>query len=361
MNRVSRVTVVEATRSRAIPAGRYARHPGMLLVLTDAEGRAGIGEASPLAGYSPDDLGATHQALSALEARAIASLLEPVGPGDFSGACRALSGLLDDGLPAARFALETACLDLSCRLLEKSPTELLGLGGPESLTVASLVAQPSEAGLERARVLVAQGYRTLKVKLWRGDAQEIEQLRQLAELPVRLRVDANRRLDPERVRRMAPALQGLGVEFFEEPFPNCTARDLASGSLDLALDESLQGLDASGLDSLLDLTGARVVVLKPMVLGGFARCLSLARRAAGRGVQVVVSHTFDGPVALHATSLLALAVQSAEFAAGLAPHAGLEQWPDAALPSLTPGSLNRAAFERPWLSPEGVLEALSSR
>ena len=68
-----------------------------------------------------------------------------------------------------------------------------------------------------------------------------------------------------------------------------------------------------------------------MVLGGLSHCLELGRRARALNLGVVVSHSFDGPVALAAAAALALALP-AGIAQGLAPHAGLSAWPPIPLP-----------------------------
>jgi L-alanine-DL-glutamate epimerase-like enolase superfamily enzyme len=41
------------------------------------------------------------------------------------------------------------------------------------------------------------------------------------------------------------------------------------------------------------------------------------------GLHVVVSHLFDGPIALSAAGALALAIGSQDFAQGIAPHPAL--------------------------------------
>ena len=73
------------------------------------------------------------------------------------------------------------------------------------------------------------------------------------------------------------------------------------------------------------------MVLKPMILGGLSRWLELGRRAGALDLGVVVSHSFDGPVALAAAAALALALPT-RIAQGLAPHSGLAAWPPIPLP-----------------------------
>lgn len=355
MTVIERVSLADVTHGQAVKAGRYERRPGVLLVLVSPDGARGIGEASPLLGYSRDDLESTRSALGRLAPRRLNLALERVRSGSILERLSALSGLLDETLPAARFALETAYLDLECRLTASAPSALLPMKPTGALSVAALLPELGSGSLDVARALVREGYSTLKVKLVRAGRAELEILGQLVKLGVKLRLDANRGLERADWMRIGPELAALGIEFVEEPCHDCRARDLGSRSLALALDESLQDLRPSKLAQLLDRSGARVVVLKPMVLGGLTRCLALAERAEERGVSVVVSHAFDGPVALHATCLLALSVQSPKLAAGLAPHVGLEQWPRAPSPFRRPGVLEAAAFDRPWLAPEQAL------
>jgi hypothetical protein len=59
--------------------------------------------------------------------------------------------------------------------------------------------------------------------------------------------------------------------------------------------------------------------------------MELARHARALSLGVVVSHSFDGPVALTAAAALALALPT-PMAQGLAPHPGLAAWPPIRLP-----------------------------
>jgi L-alanine-DL-glutamate epimerase-like enolase superfamily enzyme len=99
------------------------------------------------------------------------------------------------------------------------------------------------------------------------------------------------------------------------------------------VDESLGGVAPEALSALLHAAGAHVIVLKPMAVGGFSACVRLADTARALGCDVVVTHLFDGPIALRAASVLAMLVHSPNLAAGLAPHAGLAIWPE--VPSVT--------------------------
>jgi len=275
-------------------------------------------EAAPLPGRSQETLEATIRALEALGNV----------PDDLARAAE----LLPVELLAARHALECALLELRA-LARGVPafqvcTESAGTTPiPERLEVAGLVDQQDlEAALASARRWASRGLRVVKLKIGNEPVASIEaRVRAIASEGLRVRLDANQTLSEPEARELARVLPAESIEFMEEP-----AR-LASWPpnypLPLAADESLA---EPGLDlSLLRAKGARAVVLKPMLLGGITPCLELARAASTLGLEVVVSHTFDGPLAMAAARSLALALGARRPADGLAPHAVLGAWPGA--------------------------------
>jgi L-alanine-DL-glutamate epimerase-like enolase superfamily enzyme len=302
------------------------RH-SLLLRLSHA-GWSGLGEASPLPGYSPDTLEATEHALSELDARELEPALDREAPWD---ALRAAAQLLPRQLPSARLALETALLDLLGQQRRRAAPALLGAAPGSSRELCELIGPAAAPGLfARAERALAAGYQHLKVKL--GAPGQLErELSQLTELRARvgasvaLRADANAAFGPGELERAWPRLQQAALELFEEP------GDVPPSPLEappLALDESLQGLDVTSCRAHLAATGAQCVVLKPTALGGLHHCFELAQSARSSGLGVVISHCFDGPLSWRAASALALALP-AGLAHGLAPHAALEAWPGA--------------------------------
>jgi hypothetical protein len=59
---------------------------------------------------------------------------------------------------------------------------------------------------------------------------------------------------------------------------------------------------------------------------GISRTFAFASRAKELGARVVISHLLGGSVELATLAPLALAVNDAELAAGVAPHSGLAPW-----------------------------------
>jgi L-alanine-DL-glutamate epimerase-like enolase superfamily enzyme len=218
--------------------------------------------------------------------------------------------------------------------------------------LAWLVGAPSDHALQTIRRAQRAGYEHFKIKLGRDGQQArelaaVRELRRALAAGPRLRLDVNGAWSEPEAQAACSVLETLDIEFIEEP---CRGLSRSLGSqIPVALDESLRGLDADDMAAHAASCGAGFVVLKPMMLGGLSRCLTLGRRAAALDLGVVVSHSFDGPVALAAAAALALALPT-QSAQGLAPHPGLAAWPRTPLP------IAHAAL-RTWSAPGLGLDA----
>jgi o-succinylbenzoate synthase len=304
---------------------------GLWVELREGSDR-GVGEAAPLPGISSDTLDEAESALSSLD---VDRLERAVGIEDTGEALKSVADLLPRSQPAARMALETAALDLRGHQLRVAAAALLGAAPGEEHALAWLVnAEPGTGTLDAVQRARRAGYGHFKIKLGAAGRVETEiatlsELRRALGAGPRLRLDVNQGWSEAEATAACTLLEPLDIEFIEEPCPRLPRR-LAT-RIPVALDESLQGLDPAGLEALASTSGAGVVVLKPMVLGGLSHCLELGRRARAQGLGVVFSHSFDGPVALAAAAALALALPG-RLAQGLAPHAGLAAWPSIPLP-----------------------------
>jgi o-succinylbenzoate synthase len=308
--------------------GQWARREGLVLELRDEGGLSGRGEASPRPGYSPESLDDCAQALARWQ------------PGDDVGP---LPG-------AARCAVDAARLDLEGHRRALPAWRLLAAGDAPRVALAALLSGDSEAdwraSAERA---LSRGVRTLKAKVGRPGrfAEELSALRAIRALAgdaVALRLDANGCWAPAAARERLRALAEIAPEFVEEPVAGGDLDALGEPPVPLALDESLLSPRAAFPRH------AAVAVLKPMLLGGPRACFALARSLVAAGIDLTVSHTWDGPLGLAAAAATAFAIAAAWpgrlRACGLSPHAGLSAWPAVKLdfldethaaPSLAPG------------------------
>lgn len=327
--------------------GAWPEREGMLLRLSDERAREGQGEASPLPGYCPDDFAAVRTALERADWSRVFD-----DERDVLGALRSASALFPETLPAARFAAETACLDLlSGRRGQPAWRVLCDAAGrrdaPGRIALATLVD-----GTQAAERALARGVRTLKLKLGRRpferELAELDALRAAVGSDVELRLDPNRAWAPAETDARLLALAPIGVELVEEPCCDLTLIENAA-RVPLALDESLQRSDRALRPAAVE-RGLAAVVFKPTAVGGLVRALALAERARVLGLDVIVSHALEGPVALAAAAALALAAGSPARAAGLDAHPGLAAWPAARVLAL--GSNALAPTDAPGLGIE---------
>ena len=300
----------------------WPERQSLLVRLSDARGNSGIGEASPLPGYSPDDLGAVETALLRIKTADIEGAIRLPTP---RAVLQAVAALAAPGLPSARMALETAALDFCSRERMVSAPVWLGAAASAERPLSELVGPASSAELlPQSESAVAKGFRHLKLKLGAAGKLESElsgvaRVREHLGANVHLRLDANGCLTASELEIAWEILAPLDIELFEEPG---VVPESLRGLLPLALDESLQRLNADSAIALLERSAARFAVLKPMALGGLSHAFELAERAQTAGLGVVLSHCFDGLPAWRALAALALALPLGS-AHGLAPHAGL--------------------------------------
>ena len=292
---------------------RTSRH--LLVRARDRAGRTGWGECSPLPGRSPDTV---DRCAAVLGSGSLADL-----PPD---------------LPAARFALETALLDLAAQAAGGSVAALLA-DDPLAALAASAVVAPGDPPPPHPHP-PGDPVTTWKVKIGRGDPdRELDALRRLRPQVRHLRIDVNRAWSRAEAARRLPPLAALEPEWVEEAL---SAEDLlaAGGApLPVALDESALDQPEATREAL-ERGLVAALVLKPALLGGHLACLAWAARAREAGAVPVVSHLFDGPIALAACAELALAIgRPGDPAAGLGRHAGLAALPDIAVPQLSGAEL----------------------
>jgi o-succinylbenzoate synthase len=354
------VTTRRARLARPVgsAAAQESERAGLFITLVDDDGHVGHGEASPLPGFSRDDLLQCAAALHGIAQdgvklpSSVAAGGGPTGePSDLETQLDRIRAAVPHDCPAARFAVETAVLDLLGARFERPAWQLLG-GSGERRPLAALLRTESERELlESARAALDRGVAAVKVKL--GFSPPLEEIRRLERLRAQIgpnipiRLDANGAWPVAEAPARLAALAAIGPEFVEQPVASAELSALDRSAVPLALDEALIELSPADLEGVVDRIPVRVLVLKPMALGGIVRCFELSRWAASRGVDVVVSHLFDGPVALAACAALALAVGSPGRAMGLDPHAALGAWPPVALPMFETGAIS--ALDRPGL------------
>jgi L-alanine-DL-glutamate epimerase-like enolase superfamily enzyme len=207
------------------------------------------------------------------------------------------------GNSAAKAALDCALHDLTA-----SP----------SFTVATLVTvpvgEPDEIA-EAARARVAEGFRTLKLKVGTDAATDVARVRAArdgAGPDVALRVDANTGWDCFEAVRVIRALEdaGVGVQLVEQPVGRRDLLGLAHVrrhvETPVMADESV--FDVDDLVELVRHEAADLVNVKIAKAGGLTPALELARAARAHGLGVSVGCMLESAVGVSAAAALAAQV-----------------------------------------------------
>ena len=189
---------------------------GALLELEDSDGVVGAGEALPLAGFA---LETPAQAQRALLERLPDWMRQLQDARD----APSLSRRLFADCPASRAALDVALCDLEARRAGLPLARWLRgeKAAPRVAINALLRGEEAGALAEEAAARVAEGFRTLKLKLGARplprDLERAAGLRRSAGAAPQLRFDANRGWDFATARRALTALRELEPEYVEEP------------------------------------------------------------------------------------------------------------------------------------------------
>ncbi len=327
MTRIARLGI----RSWELPLARplrvggrtFERRSGLLVVLEDGDGHAGIGETAPLPGLHAESVEE-----AAAQLLALAGQLEGE---TIPGECPALAGAFESWLggrrlhPSVRTGVEGAILTLLADRAGTDLPHLLAANPAAQVRINGLLDGDAAAVLESAAQLVRSGYTALKLKVGRRDAAQEAQLvaavRGLVGPAVALRLDANRAWDLAAARQFASRVASAGIEYLEEPLRDASdlAAFVADSPLPVALDETL--LDFSP-HAPPPLRGVAALVLKTSVLGGYERSQAWARLARREGLSSVVSAAFPSAVGMALDAAFAAAL-GGETAHGLGTSAAL--------------------------------------
>jgi o-succinylbenzoate synthase len=316
---------LELVRPLKTARATYTAREGFLVRLVDEAGRTGQGEAMPLPEFGTESLEACEHVLR--------RLAMSLGGQELSGSLDAIQAVLSERAqgqeaPSARHAVELALLDL---LAQRQQVPLCRLLGPDARAEvhvnALLTASEPEALAEEARRSVAEGFRTLKLKvagrpLYEDEAR-VRAVREAVGQGVSLRLDANGGWSEQEAAQALDRLASYRPELCEQPVAAeeipALARLQLRCAFPLAADEAL--VSPANLSALLKSASGtpavRILVLKPMVLGGLLPSLRIAREAATVGVEAFVTSSLDGVVSRAGAAHLAAALPSGRLASGL--------------------------------------------
>jgi L-alanine-DL-glutamate epimerase-like enolase superfamily enzyme len=293
---------------------RDSRHPGLV----------GLGE-----GYPDRYYGETPETMRAV----LPLLLAAVGEPELSVAgLAAASAAMDAAIAhhgAAKCALDIALHDLAATAAGQPLHRFLGLSADLPPTDFTIGIDRPEVVAERAAR--AARFPALKIKVGGPhDLKTLEAVRAVYAGPIR--VDANTGWRPDDALAILPALERLGVELIEQPFPGHRLDQLRwlqeRSSLPLVADESAVTIDA--LEGLVGVVaGVNVKLAKCGGVGPAMRMLSRARELGFRTFLGCMEETSVGIAASAAVASLADWVDlDGNLLLDADPFEGLELGPD---------------------------------
>lgn len=304
---------VEATTSRGV----LKHHEAYFLRVTDDErpGIFGIGEASPLPGLSMDftDFEANLQKVcnhfNKLDLEVFSWNLNLI-----------IEQLVDKRLPALRFGLETALLDLlngGRRVVFDNEFS----AGKRLLPINGLVWMGDRAAMtQQVEEKLTAGFTTLKLKVGAIDFdQECDLLAgiraRFSPEQVTLRVDANGAWTPDEAAEKLHELSRFALHSIEQPIqprqPDAMAELCRTSPVPVALDEELIGLnDYMEKFKLLRAVNPPFLILKPTLLGGFQGCREWIEIANRLKIKWWLTSALESNVGLNAISQFAAEFQN---------------------------------------------------
>lgn len=291
---------------------------GLLLRLEGEDGASGWGEASPLPVFSRESLPDATRGLHDLAASFVGQDVTD----DWMGAAGGLSHRLDgvDLAPSSRFGLELAVWSLYAQAYDVTLPAVISPESRFTVPVNGLLAGSPDEVLEGARRMREAGYEAVKLKVGgravAEDAGLVRAVKNALGENVSLRLDANRAWGPAEAREFARGIEGLRVEYLEEPLsdPAGLGEFARESGIPVALDESLVGMDPK---SLVEHRFAGAVVIKPSLLGGLSRTMRLADRAVSLGMRPVVSSAYESGMGTAALVALAAGIGDEAVPVGL--------------------------------------------
>ncbi len=291
---------------------------GLILILTDRHGHTGMGEISPLPGYSCETL-----ETALLNATMI--LDKMMNTGEFKAHCHSSSKQSWENFAppsVAHFGVETAILALLATINSVRPGVMLFGQSSHRVPVNGLIRGSLSDWIPQAERAIQDGFKTLKIKVGRInsvlEARGIQDIRKFVGPDIKLRLDANRSWDLATAIDFGKAVEPEHIEYIEEPLREAAElpRFFDACGVPFAFDETLHQIMDPTI-SFESYTGLRALVLKPTLIACTARFIALVNQAKENGVLPVLSSSYESDIGLKALAQLASSVSGEDIAAGL--------------------------------------------
>ncbi|QQE75395.1 dipeptide epimerase [Brevibacillus composti] len=283
--------------------------PTILVRLETEEGIVGYGEATPDEHVTGETYWSTIEVLK--------HHLGPAVLGEHPFALERIHAKMNQkvkGVPAAKAAIDIACHDLMGKLAGQPLYRLLGGPAHEELVIPYVMSiLPPDVMAEEAKAAVADGYRTLKLKVGTDvptDVARVRAVRQAVGPDIRLRVDVNQGWG-----YAAETLGALGqladchIDWIEQPVHADDLDGMADirrqTAIPVMVDEGLLG--DKEMRQIIQKNAADWINIKLMKCGGLYPAVRLIHQAEMAGIRTQIGSMVESAVATAAGAHLSLA------------------------------------------------------
>lgn len=257
-----------------IPLTDGKMRQGTLINITDQDENSGWGEVAPLPKWSRETL---DEALQQLHHKQ-----QEIMKVDWSAQNLFKKIEKLNLLPSVSFGLESALLSILSPIPEHTvPTSALLTGSPEEI-------------MKQAELRYKEGYTSAKLKVGQLSFEEAIQIIHQLKEKFHLRIDVNRAWKTSDSLRFFKNFPLKTFDYVEEPFQD--PNDLPIFPYPLAVDESFpENLSLKQLEALPTL---KALIYKPTIQGGLLGCLPIHEWAKKRGIELVLSSSFESDIGL---------------------------------------------------------------
>jgi len=270
-----------------------------------------INPDEPVCGETPDSV------LKALDGP-VRDALHGADPRFVTRLRQRLRKLLPDA-PGTRAGVDMALYDLLGKMAGLPVYQLLGGYRDRIATSVTIGILDQAQTIERAKDLVAQGFRALKIKGGLDaddDIARVLAVREAVGRGVAIRFDANQGYDLNATLRFINATRSARLELVEQPTPRDALQELASvtrkAPLPIMADESLMGLR----DAFRIARGglADMINIKLMKCGGIGPAMEIASVAHAARLDVMVGCMDESALGIASALHVALAHPAVRYA-----------------------------------------------
>jgi len=221
---------------------------------------------------------------------------------------------------AAKAAIEIALFDAICKKYGISLKDFLG--APKNInsfeTSITIGIMDKESAVKKARSLVENGAKILKIKIGtdpQGDIERLKAIRQAVGDDVRIRIDANQGYNVKQAIKVLKSIENLNIEYCEQPVHWKDVSGMRTVRLNTEIpimaDESVHS--PKDAINIIKNDAADMMNIKIMKAGGLRNSIKIAHICEAAGIPCQIGCMSETQIAISAGAHLAVALSAIKY------------------------------------------------